>query len=71
MQVSPLDSLRTARMRVDRFRVRSWRAVSRPRPALAPVMTADLPVRSMPAGKGVTLGWRSGMLERELWCGWV
>jgi hypothetical protein len=34
-------------------------------------MTADLPVRSMPAGKGVTLGWRSGMLERELWCGWV
>lgn len=48
---------------MDRLRVRSWRAVSRPRPALEPVTTADLPRRSMFEGKGVTFGWKSGMLE--------
>ncbi len=63
LQAWPLDSLRTARMRVERLRVRSWRAVSRPRPALEPVITADLPWRLMSDGKGFTLGWKSGMLE--------
>lgn len=70
MQALPLDSLRTARTIVERFRVRSWRAVSRPRPALAPVITADLPWRSMPEGNGVTLGWKNGILEeRVVW--WI
>ena len=50
-------------MSVDRLRARSWRAVSRPRPALEPVITADLPWRLMFEGRGVTLGWKSGMLE--------
>lgn len=69
IQAWPLVSLRTARMRVVRFRARSCRAVSRPRPALAPVITADWPSRLMSEGRGVTLGWKNGMLEGYLW--WI
>ena len=58
LQSSPLEVLRTARMRVEALKVRSWRADSRPRPALAPVTMMVLPLRSMPVGRGVTLGWK-------------
>lgn len=53
----PLEVLRTARTKVEAFRERSWRADSRPMPALAPVRMMVLPRRSRLGGRGMTLAW--------------
>ena len=68
LQASPLEVLRTARTTVEAFRARSWRADSRPMPALAPVMMMVLPRRLRSGGRGVTLAWvKIPMLSREGW----
>lgn len=40
---------------MDILRARSWRAASKPKPELTPVMVALLSVRLMPEGRGCSL----------------
>jgi hypothetical protein len=56
--VAPLEGLRTARMRVEAWRARSWWAVSKPGPWLPSVMIINFPVGSTGPGRWgeLTLG---------------
>ena len=58
--VSPFAGERTAMMRVLRLRARTWRAASKPRPVLLPVIMPTSPVKFVLAGAGVGVrkSWR-------------
>ncbi len=53
----PLLSERQARIMWEHPSTRNWRAASRPRPALPPVMMMVLPATLVPLGVGGIRGW--------------